>query len=150
MINALNDLDLVLSHGWVKFDKSWFDPSKKEINYRLKCFLKPIYEHSGNTFRVVVLSDEYIIKKLTLVASEDGKLKMVQLGDQLHPHKYPGNNLFCLGALENQPISSTLITLLMASLLKYNKNDCFHLPKTIEIKNTEKMMEETDAKHSEL
>jgi len=131
MVNALNDLNLTSVHGWVKYDKSWNDTSKNLIRYNLKCSIKPIYKHIGNTFEIVNLDDRYLISRLRLNATQKGKLESVDLFKQLHPHKNPRNNLFCLGKLKGVPICHTLITLLMACLLKYNDNDCFDPPTNV-------------------
>lgn len=136
MLNALNKLDLDSVDGWIKFDKSWRDHKNHRIFYQLKCSIKPIFEHTGGKFKIVKLSDEYLITRLRVIASEDGRLEAVYLGSQNHPHKDPRNNLLCLGKLEGLAICNSLISLLMACLLKYNSCDCFTLP-TNSRENTE-------------
>jgi hypothetical protein len=135
MLNALNGLDKSSIHGWIKFDKSWKN-IKNKIIYQLNCSIKPIFKHTGDKSERVELSDKYIIKRLIVIASEDGKLEAVDLGKQEHPHKDPKNNRFCLGKLERIQVNPTLVFVLMACLLKYNSYDCFSLP-TNSKENTE-------------
>ena len=128
MINILKGLNHSSSHHWVKFDKSWKDHRNKKIIYQLNCSIKPIFKHTGVKFEQVSLSDKYLITRLRLIASEDGKLEAVDLSKQEHPHKDPRNNRFCLGKLKGASIQNSLVSLLMACLLKYNSYDCFCLP----------------------
>ena len=136
MLNALNGLDKSSIHGWIKFDKSWKDQKNHKIIYQLNCSIKPIFKHTGDKSEQVSLSDKYLITRLKLIASEDGKLEAVNLGRQEHPHKDPKNNRFCLGKLEGIQVNPTLVFVLMACLLKYNSYDCFCLP-TNSKENTE-------------
>jgi hypothetical protein len=134
MIDILNDLHLTSSHGWIKYDKSWENIDYRAIQtfiYRLKCSIKPIYKHVCNTVEMVELDDKYLITQLELTADREGRLKYVCLYKQLHPNKDPRNNLFCLGKLEGVKICHSLITLLMACLLKYTDNDCFDPPTNV-------------------
>jgi hypothetical protein len=131
MINILNDLHLTSSHGWIKYDKSWENIDYRTIQtfiYRLKCSIKPIYRHVGNIVEIVKLDDKYLITQLQLTADREGRLKYVNLFKQLHPNKDPKNNLFCLGKLKGVQVGHSLVSLLMACLLKYKDNDCFNPP----------------------
>jgi len=141
MLNILNDLYLSSHYGWIKYNKSWHDTRRHEYLYQLNCSIKPIYKHIKDKFERVNLSDAYLIKRIKLIADSGAKLKMVYLGKIKHPHKDPRNNLFCLGKLEGISISHSLVSLLMACLLKYDPNDCFHRPDYKDLQNFE---EETE------
>ena len=141
MLNILNGLYATSAYGWINYDKSWHDKKKHQYVYQLNCSIKPIYKHIGSEFERINLSDKYLIKRIRLITTSDGKLHQVYLGKYQHPHKDPRNNLFCLGKLEGISISHSLVSLLMACLLKYDPNDCFHRPDYKDLQNFE---EETE------
>lgn len=134
MPDKLSTVDLTTENGWVKFDKSYKNPTNGRIHYRFNCSIFPMYCTTKKECHKVNIGEKYHIAFFEVISDERGKtIDYLYLGSkQQHPHKDPATNYLCIGKFRHVPISREIMPMLLCCILTYDQGDCFTLPTLLE------------------